>query len=247
MPNSSNGPITASISSTLADDNLVGDRAYCRQMLRAVADWNRARTVPISLYAEMSVDAVRDPELLELCRQANITEMFLGVETPRKAGLRETLKMQNVATDLVSAVKAIQSYGMVTVAGMILGFDSDDAAIFEDQYDFLQEAGIPIVMLGLLQAIPRTPLYERLERTGRLPKPHAGKQHALVHQHRADLHAGTTSWSTATARCSPVCTRSMRLATAGWPTWRRGGRCQDADGCRSRSAGGDRSCSSRRC
>jgi radical SAM superfamily enzyme YgiQ (UPF0313 family) len=89
---------------TLADDNLVGDRAYCRQMLRAVADWNRACAVPISVYAEMSVDAVRDPELLELCRQANITEMFLGVETPRKAGLRETLKMQNVATDLVSAV-----------------------------------------------------------------------------------------------------------------------------------------------
>ena len=159
---------------TLADDNLVGDRAYCRQMLRAVADWNRARTVPISLYAEMSVDAVRDPELLELCRQANITEMFLGVETPRKAGLRETLKMQNVATDLVSAVKTIQSYGMVTVAGMILGFDTDDAAIFEDQYAFLQEAGIPIVMLGLLQAIPRTPLYERLERTGRLRSPTQG-------------------------------------------------------------------------
>jgi len=159
---------------TLADDNLVGDRAYCRQMLRAVADWNRARAVPISLFAEMSVDAVRDPELLELCRQANITEMFLGVETPRKAGLRETLKMQNVATDLVSAVKTIQSYGMVTVAGMIIGFDSDDAAIFEDQYAFLQEAGIPIVMLGLLQAIPRTPLYERLERTGRLRSPAQG-------------------------------------------------------------------------
>jgi radical SAM superfamily enzyme YgiQ (UPF0313 family) len=159
---------------TLADDNLVGDRAYCRQMLRAVAEWNRARAVPICLYAEMSVDAVRDPELLELCRQANITEMFLGVETPRKAGLRETLKMQNVATDLVTAVKTIQSYGMVVVAGMIIGFDTDDAEIFEDQFVFLQEAGIPIVMLGLLQAIPRTPLYERLERAGRLRSPTQG-------------------------------------------------------------------------
>jgi radical SAM superfamily enzyme YgiQ (UPF0313 family) len=159
---------------TLADDNLVGDRAYCRKMLKAVGDWNRARAVPISLYAEMSVDAVRDPELLELCRHANITEMFLGIETPRKAGLRETLKMQNVATDLVTTVKTIQSYGMVTVAGMIIGFDSDDREIFEDQFTFLQEAGIPIVMLGLLQAIPRTPLYERLEKTGRLRSPAQG-------------------------------------------------------------------------
>jgi radical SAM superfamily enzyme YgiQ (UPF0313 family) len=159
---------------TLADDNLVGDRAYCRQMLKAVGDWNRARAVPVSLYAEMSVDAVRDPELLELCRHANITEMFLGIETPRKAGLRETLKMQNVATDLVTTVKTIQSYGMVTVAGMIIGFDSDDAGIFEDQFAFLQQAGIPIVMLGLLQAIPRTPLYERLEKAGRLRSPAQG-------------------------------------------------------------------------
>jgi radical SAM superfamily enzyme YgiQ (UPF0313 family) len=159
---------------TIADDNLVGDRAYCRKMLRAVGDWNRARAVPISLYAEMSVDVVRDPELLELCRHANITEIFLGIETPRKAGLRETLKMQNVATDLVKSVKTIQSYGMVTVAGMIIGFDSDDPGIFEDQYSFVQEAGLPIVMLGLLQAIPRTPLYERLEKSGRLRAPAQG-------------------------------------------------------------------------
>ena len=159
---------------TIADDNLVGDRAYCKRMLSAVGDWNRGRRVPVSLYAEMSVDAARDPELLQLCRHANITEMFLGIETPRKAGLRETKKHQNAAIDLVRAVKAIQSYGMVTAAGMIVGFDTDDAEIFDDQYDFLQAAGVPIVMLGLLQAIPRTPLYERLFRTGRLRAPAQG-------------------------------------------------------------------------
>jgi radical SAM superfamily enzyme YgiQ (UPF0313 family) len=157
-----------------ADDNLVGDRAYCRRMLTEVGKWNRARRVPIALVAEMSVDGVRDPELLELCRYANMTEMFLGIETPRKAGLRETQKMQNVATDLVSAVKTIQSYGMVTTAGMIIGFDTDDRQIFDDQYDFLQRAGVPIAMLGLLQAIPRTPLYERLEHAGRLRAPMQG-------------------------------------------------------------------------
>jgi radical SAM superfamily enzyme YgiQ (UPF0313 family) len=159
---------------TIADDNLVGDRAYCKRMLGAVGEWNRARRVPISLYAEMSVDAARDPALLDLCRQANITEIFLGIETPRKAGLKETRKHQNVALDLVRAVKQIQSYGMVTVAGMIVGFDSDDEKIFDDQYEFLQAAGIPIAMVGLLQAIPRTPLYDRLLAAGRLWSPVQG-------------------------------------------------------------------------
>ncbi|MBK8206351.1 MAG: B12-binding domain-containing radical SAM protein [Planctomycetes bacterium] len=153
---------------TIADDNLVGDRVYAKKMLKAVGDWNRARKVPMSFFVEMSIDACRDVELLELLRWANVTEAFLGVETPRAAGLKETKKFQNAATPLVDAIKIIQSYGMVTVAGMIVGFDNDDAAIFEDQYVFLQEAGIPIVMLGILQAIPRTPLYERLEKAGRL-------------------------------------------------------------------------------
>jgi hypothetical protein len=114
------------------------------------------------------VDCVRDPELLELMRWANITEAFLGIETPRTSSLKETKKFQNAATDMVTAIKTIQGYGMVTVAGMIVGFDSDDTGIFEDQYRFLQAAGIPVVMLGLLQAIPRTPLYERIEKAGRL-------------------------------------------------------------------------------
>ena len=153
---------------TLVDDNLVGNRKYAKEMLRAVADWNRARRTPVSLYVEMSVDCVRDPELLELMREANVTEAFLGIESPRKESLEETRKFQNVAANLVEDVKTIQSYGMVTVAGMIVGFDSDDLEIFEDQYDFLQLAGVPIVMLGILQAIPRTPLYERLEKAGRL-------------------------------------------------------------------------------
>lgn len=153
---------------TIADDNLVGDRIYAKKMLKAVGDWNRARKVPISFFIEMSVDACRDVELLELLRWANVTEAFLGIETPRESSLKETKKFQNSATPLVDAIKIIQSYGMVTVAGMIVGFDNDDALIFEDQYNFLQKAGIPIVMLGILQAIPRTPLYERLEKAGRL-------------------------------------------------------------------------------
>ncbi len=153
---------------TLTDDNLVGNRKYAKEMLKALGDWNRARRTPISLYVEMSIDCVRDPELLELMRHANVTEAFLGIESPRTESLKETGKLQNVAANLVEDVKTIQSYGIVTVAGMIVGFDSDDRGIFEDQYEFLQLAGIPIVMLGILQAIPRTPLYERLEKAGRL-------------------------------------------------------------------------------
>jgi len=159
---------------TVADDNLVGNKTYAKQMLRAVADWNRARRVPLSLYVEMSIDCVRSTELMELMREANVTEAFIGVESPRKSSLKEARKLQNVASNMVEAIKTVQSYGMVTVAGMIVGFDGDDEGIFEDQYEFLHAAGIPIVMLGILQAIPRTPLYDRLQEAGRLRSPAQG-------------------------------------------------------------------------
>jgi len=53
---------------------------------------------------------------------------------------------------------------------MIVGFDNDDATIFDDQYEFLQRAGIPITMVSALMAVPRTPLYKRLKAAGRLIK-----------------------------------------------------------------------------
>jgi len=151
-----------------ADDNFIGNRAYAKELLRALAGWNAARRRPLSFYTQASVDMVRDEELLGLMRDANFASVFLGIESPRKASLAETHKTQNEKLDLVAAVHKIQSYNLFVTAGMIVGFDSDDADIFDEQYEFLQEAQIPVAMLAVLLAVPRTPLYARLEAAGRL-------------------------------------------------------------------------------
>ena len=51
---------------------------------------------------------------------------------------------------------------------MIMGFDSDDATIFDRQVEFLQQSRIPFAMTGLLHAIPKTPLHRRMREEGRL-------------------------------------------------------------------------------
>jgi len=151
-----------------SDDNFVGNRAYSKELLRHVADWNKRQHKPMSFYTQASIDMVRDDELLELMRAANFVSVFIGIESPRKESLAETHKTQNVKLDLVKAVHKVQSYGMFVYAGMIVGFDADDAAIFDEQFSFLQEADIAIVMTGVLVAVPKTPLYQRLEAAGRL-------------------------------------------------------------------------------
>src|SRR5437762_5132297 len=122
----------------------------------------------MSFYTQASVDMVRDEELLGLMRDANFVSVFIGIESPRKSSLAETHKTQNEKLDLVAAIHKIQSYNLFISAGMIVGFDNDDATIFDEQYAFLQEAQIPVAMLSVLLAVPRTPLYERLEKAGRI-------------------------------------------------------------------------------
>jgi radical SAM superfamily enzyme YgiQ (UPF0313 family) len=151
-----------------ADDNFIGNRAYAKELLRAVARWNARQRAPLGFYTQASIDMVRDDELLGLLRDANFFAVFLGIETPRKSSLAEAHKTQNARLDLVAAVHKIQSYNLFVFAGMIVGFDHDDPGIFAEQYEFLQEAQVPIIMLNALEAVPRTPLYNRLKEEGRL-------------------------------------------------------------------------------
>src|SRR5437667_12507131 len=69
---------------------------------------------------------------------------------------------------LLDSVKKIQSYGMEVMAGFIVGFDQDPSHIFQRQIDFIRESAIPLAMVGLLNALPDTQLWKRLEREGRL-------------------------------------------------------------------------------
>lgn len=157
-----------------ADDNFIGHRAYAKELLRAIAAWNKTQDEAVSFYTQVSIDMVRDEELLGLLRDANFLSVFIGIESPRKASLAETHKTQNEKVDLVEAIHKIQSYNLFISAGMIVGFDADDASIFDEQFKFLQEAGIPMAMLSVLLAVPKTPLYERLKKEGRLKTPNPG-------------------------------------------------------------------------
>jgi len=157
----------------IADDNFVGNRPYAKELLRAIIKFNSQRAWPLAFFTQASIDMAKDPELLELLRDANFTTVFVGIESPRKSSLAETLKVQNVHTaDLEEAIHTIQSYGIFVTGGMIIGFDHDDLDIFDEHYQFLQRAGIVFPMLNVLGAMPKTPLYERMRDSGRLMENH---------------------------------------------------------------------------
>ncbi|HEX5068180.1 MAG TPA: B12-binding domain-containing radical SAM protein [Myxococcota bacterium] len=179
----------------LVDDNFIGNVKLAKELLREMAAWGAAHDYPIDFNTEVSLNVARDEELLELLRAANMTTVFIGIESPRVDSLRETKKMQNARGDLVESVRRVQAYGIQVQAGMIVGFDHDDASIFEEQLRFIQDAQIPVSMTGMLQAMPRTPLYERAEREGRLLEASTGDQFVFsnllpVRMSRLELYRG---------------------------------------------------------
>ena len=154
----------------VVDDNLIGNKKAIKEVLRDVSAWQEQNGYPLTFFTEASIDLADDPELMRLMVEANVITVFVGIESPNEASLRETKKFQNVRTGgtMLEKVHRIQGAGMEVWCGMIVGFDNDGPSVFDAQTRFLKESRIANVLVSLLTAIPKTPLYHRLEREGRL-------------------------------------------------------------------------------
>ncbi|MDB5361023.1 MAG: Fe-S oxidoreductase [Rhodospirillales bacterium] len=154
----------------IVDDNLIGNKAAIKPILREVAVWQEAHGYPLTFFTEASLDLADDAELLALMSAVNIVTVFVGIESPNEAALIEAKKRQNLRGErtLVEKVRVIQDAGLEVWCGMILGFDDDDSTIFEAHRRFIAEARIIHSMTGMLTALPKTPLHKRLTIEGRL-------------------------------------------------------------------------------
>ena len=157
------------------DDNLIGNKACLKsELLPAVIEWMKSRQHPFSFNTQASINLADDEELMELMVQAGFDCVFVGIETPNEESLEECNKIQNKGRDLVGCITKIQESGMQVQGGFILGFDSDNTAVFDNLIQFIQNSGIVMAMVGLLNAPRGTKLYQRLFSENRLTIPATG-------------------------------------------------------------------------
>ena len=153
----------------IVDDNLIGNKQKLkREILPAIIEWSRSKEYPFRFGAEVSIDLAEDEELMNLMAEADISQIFVGIESPNESSLAECNKLPNKNRDLVALVNKLQNHGFEVYAGFIIGFDSDPSSIFESQIDFIQRSGIVIAMVGILIALRGTRLYQRLKEENRL-------------------------------------------------------------------------------
>jgi hypothetical protein len=105
---------------------------------------------------------------LGLLRAANFFAVFVGIETPDPDTLVATSKKQNTRRDLVASINKIYGAGLFVTAGFIVGFDGEKDGAGRATTAFIEDAAIPVCMVGLLFALPNTQLTRRLAKEGRL-------------------------------------------------------------------------------
>ena len=150
------------------DDNLIGNRPQAKALLAFLAEYQARHDYPFSFGTEASLNLARDEELIRLMVAAGFGWVFIGIETTDEESLKETKKTQNVGGDILADVRRMYTSGIDVLAGFIVGFDNDTLSTFDRQREFIMDSGIQSAMIGLLHAMPRTPLHERLQKEGRL-------------------------------------------------------------------------------
>jgi radical SAM superfamily enzyme YgiQ (UPF0313 family) len=77
-------------------------------------------------------------------------------------------KEQNVSLPMLDSIKTLNDYGLEVTSGIILGLDTDSDDTESRLIDFIELSKIPMLTINLLQALPKTPLWDRLARDERL-------------------------------------------------------------------------------
>ena len=158
----------------VVDDNFIANPRKALEVLKNLYEIGESIGYHHPKYTELTLRLADESPMMAEIRhwfhKANFINGFYGVETPNTASLLETDKRQNLRGEksLVEKLRFIsEQTGAGVMMGMIYGFDHDTDKSVQEFIDFVNASHSPIVMAGLLNALPYTGLMERLEKEGR--------------------------------------------------------------------------------
>ncbi|MEJ0074247.1 MAG: B12-binding domain-containing radical SAM protein [Alphaproteobacteria bacterium] len=150
------------------DDNFIGNRKAAKDMLPHLIEWQKRNHYPVMFACEATLNIAKQTDILALMKEANFVGMFVGIETPEADALDAIKKGHNNAVPMLDSIRTLNSYGLEITSGIILGLDSETPDTEQRLKDFIDLSQIPMLTINLLQALPKTPLWDRLKRDGRL-------------------------------------------------------------------------------
>jgi radical SAM superfamily enzyme YgiQ (UPF0313 family) len=149
------------------DDNLAINSKRIKSLLREII----ARDAQVPWVGQISINLLRDEELVSLIAQSGGKWIFVGLESIDPESLKGVRKGFNKPEEYGDILKLLSKYGVYTITSFIFGMDGDRPGVAKRTLDMIRSwpPGLPV--FGLLTPYPATPLYERLAASGRLVRP----------------------------------------------------------------------------
>ena len=158
------------------DDNFIANQKAAVELLKELVCWQKERGYPVQFACEATLNLAQVPAALELMKESNFHTVFCGIETPEEEALNFMHKEQNVRRPILESVAKLNEYGLEIVAGIIIGLDTDTPSTGDRILEFIESSGIPMLTINILHALPKTPLWRRLEAADRIVKSSDGRE-----------------------------------------------------------------------
>lgn len=147
------------------DDNIVCNREKAKELFRAL--------IPLKIrwVSQGSMDMLQDPELMELMVKSGCLGLVIGFESISPDCIADMHKYTNkkAASEMYrEEIAQLRKWGLQTWAAFTVGHDGDTIESIRATCDFAIKNKFTFAAFNILMPYPNTPLYEKLEREGRL-------------------------------------------------------------------------------
>ena len=145
------------------DDNITSNMEQAKEFFRALAP------LKIRWVSQASINAAHDEEFLRLIKASGCQGLLIGFESLNPDNLRKMHKSFNTMKGgYEQALRNLRRHGIRLYVTFILGYDDDNGDTQRETLAFALRHKFYIVAFNHLTPFPGTPLYERLQREGRL-------------------------------------------------------------------------------
>lgn len=144
------------------DDNIVGNRKYAKELMRAL--------IPLHLTwsGQVSLNIADDNELLELFTRSGGDFAFIGIESISSAGLADANKSWNDNHGYTKKITEVRKAGINILGSFVFGFDSDTPEIFRHTLEFVKDHKIDSCQYNVLTPLPGTIMFKKMKNEGRI-------------------------------------------------------------------------------
>lgn len=149
------------------DDNLAINKKRVKSLLRDII----AADAQLPWVAQISANLLRDQELIDLIAESGGKWVFIGMESIDPANMAAVNKNFSKPSEYRAVLERLAQRNIYAITSFIFGMDNDTAGVAARTLEQIESwpPGLPV--FGQLTPFPATPLYDRLEKAGRLARP----------------------------------------------------------------------------